>query len=47
MEQALRAQRRHLESTTALWTLSALALVMKSGARGGDDIMGQLMLRDD
>ena len=32
MAQALRTQRRHLESSTALWTLSALALAA-SGQR--------------
>ena len=36
MEKALRAQRHHLESSTALWTLSALALAACGGGGGGD-----------
>ena len=39
MEQALRAQRRHLESTTALWTLSALALAACGGGDGDGDLI--------
>ena len=35
MAQALRTQRRHLESSTALWTLSALALAACGGGGGG------------
>ena len=37
MEKALRAQRHHLESSTALWTLSALALTACGGGGGGGD----------
>ena len=37
MAQALRTQRRHLESSTALWTLSALALAACGGGGGGGD----------
>ena len=35
MEKTLRAQTRHLESSTALWTLSALALAACGGGGGG------------
>ena len=36
MTQALRTQRRHLDSTTALWTLSALALAACIDGGGGE-----------
>ena len=47
MEKALWTQRRHLESSTALWTLSALALAACGGGGGGTgDGDGDLIIVD-